>query len=96
MDRTVADIQMKREFTMPRKEVRKQLKNLADQMQDQFQLNCEWSSKNCLDFQRSGASGHIEIHKKEVELTAKLGMLMSAFKGTIEQEISKFMDKHLY
>lgn len=92
----MASIQIKREFTMPRKELRQQLQQLADNLQDQLQLDCTWSSKNCLEFQRSGAQGKIDIGKHDFELTAQLGLMMSAFKGTIEQEIGKFIDEHIY
>lgn len=81
---------------MPRKKLRKEVDRLAETMQEQFQLDCNWRSKNCLDFQRGGAKGQIEIGKEKFELTAELGMLMSAFKGTIEAEIRKFIDEHIY
>ena len=92
----VANIQIKQEFTMPRKELRKEVERLAEAMQEQFQLDCSWRSRDCLDFQRSGAKGQIEIGKNEIELTARLGMLMSAFKGPIESEIRQFISKHIY
>ena len=95
-EEAVATIQIRREFTMPRKKLRKKLEELAANMQDKWQLDCQWQSKNCLDFQRSGAKGTIEIHKHELELNAELGMLMSAFKDTIEEEINKFIDQHVY
>ena len=92
----MAYIQIKREFTMPRAKLRKELDRLAKSMQEQWQLNCAWQSDDCLDFQHSGAKGRIEIGDHEFELNAKLGLLMSAFKGTIEDEIRKFIDTHVY
>ena len=55
----VASIQIKQEFTMPRKELRKEVARLAKAMQEQFQLDCNWRSRDCLEFQRSGAKGQI-------------------------------------
>lgn len=92
----MAGIQIKREFTMPRKKLRKQLDNLAAALEEKWQLHCEWQSKNCLNFSHSSVQGQIEIGKNEFELTAELGLLMSAFKSTIEEEIAKFVDEHVY
>ncbi len=92
----MARIQIKQEFTMPRKELRKEVERLAETMQDQFQLDCNWQSKNCLNFQRTGAKGQIDIGKNDFELNAELGMLMSAFKGNIEEAIRSFIDEHVY
>jgi putative polyhydroxyalkanoate system protein len=92
----LAYIQIKREFTMPRAKLRKELGRLATSMQDQWHLNCIWQSDDCLDFRHSGARGRIEIGDQEFELNAKLGLLMSAFKGPIEDEIRKFIDTHVY
>jgi putative polyhydroxyalkanoate system protein len=92
----VATIQIRREFTMPRAKLRKELNRLAATMQEQWQLACEWQSDDCLDFRHSGAKGRIEIGAREFELNAKLGILMSPFKGTIEDEICKFIDTHVY
>lgn len=92
----MARIQIKQEFTMPRKELRKEVERLAETMHDQFSLDCNWQSKNCLNFQRTGAKGQIDIGKNDFELNAELGMLMSAFKGNIEEAIRSFIDEHVY
>ncbi|UCG72746.1 MAG: polyhydroxyalkanoic acid system family protein [Chromatiales bacterium] len=81
---------------MPRKKLRKQLEELTASLQDRWPLECEWQSKNCLTFQHSSVQGEIEIGKHEFELNAELGALMSVFKNTIEDEIDKFIDQHVY
>lgn len=81
---------------MPREELRSELDLLADKLADKFQLDCRWSSDDCLDFSRSGAQGQVNITDDEVALTVRLGMLLSAFSGTIEQEVHDFLEEHIY
>ena len=92
----MASIRIKREFTMPRKKLWKQLDDLVASLQEKWPLDCDWQSKNCLTFSHSSVQGQIEIGKHEFELNAELGLLMSPFKGTIEAEIAKFVDEHVY
>jgi len=81
---------------MPRDELRTELSQLANQLSQKLQLNCEWLSDDCLNFQRSGAQGQIVIAEENIELTVKLGMLLEMFRGTIEQEIDEFLQDRIY
>ena len=87
---------MSKVFTMSKKKLRKQLQEIADELTDELQLQCEWQSDDCLDFQRSGAAGQINIGEDEIEVTLKLGMLLRPFRGNIEKELEKMLDKHIY
>jgi putative polyhydroxyalkanoate system protein len=49
-----------------------------------------------MGIRRSGIDGQLTVGKQEIELTLNLGMLMSAFKGVIESEITTFIDEHIY
>jgi len=92
----MANIEFTKAFTMPRDELRTELDQLAEQLGEKLQLNCEWLSDDCLDFRRSGAEGQINIGEDEIEFTVTLGMLMKVFRSTIEQEVQEFMEKHIY
>lgn len=92
----MASIQIKQAFTMPYDELKEGLDKLADKLGQQYQLDCGWESDERLCFKRSGADGQINIGEQEVDLTVNLGMLMSPFKGTIEQEIQGFIDEYIY
>jgi putative polyhydroxyalkanoate system protein len=93
---TMANIEFNKPFTMPREDLDNELQQLADKLGEEMQLNCEWSSDDCLDFRRSGAAGQINIGDEELALTIKLGMLLSPFRSTIEAEIKQFMDDRIY
>jgi putative polyhydroxyalkanoate system protein len=92
----MSSIEFSKAFTMSRDELRGQLDQLAAKLSNELNLECEWQSDDCLDFRRSGAEGQVNIHDDEVALNIKLGMMMSMFRGTIEQEIQTFMEEHIY
>ena len=92
----MSTIEISKAFTMPRDKLREQLGDLAEQLGQEFQLNCEWLSDDCLDFRRSGVNGQINISDEEIEMTISLGLLMEFFRGKIESEILAFIDQHIY
>ena len=92
----MSTIEISKTFTMPRDQLREQLDDLARQLGQKLQLNCEWTSDDCLNFRRSGADGQINIGDEEIELTITLGMLMEFFRDKIESEILAFIDQHIY
>ena len=92
----MSTIEINKAFTMPRDQLREQLDDLAGQLGQELQLNCEWLSDDCLDFRRSGVNGQVDIGDDKIELTITLGLLMEFFRGKIESEILTFIDQHIY
>ena len=81
---------------MPRDQLTKQLDDLAGRLGQEFQLDCEWVSDDCLDFRRSGLDGQIDIGDGEIEMMVRLGMFMDFFRSKIESEILAFIEEHIY
>jgi putative polyhydroxyalkanoate system protein len=48
-----------------------------------------------LHFQRQGVDGRIALQPGQVHVDAKLGMLFSALKGTIESELRRVLQERL-
>ena len=92
----MADIEMSKVFTMPKEALRDQLQEIADELTDELQLSCEWQTDDCLDFQRSGAAGQINIVDDQIAVTLTLGMLLKPFRGNIKKELEKMLEKHIY
>jgi len=92
----MSSIQINQPFTMPRAKLRDELDTLAQQLGQDLDLRCEWQSDDCLNFERNGAKGQINIGDEELELTITLGMLLKVFRGTIEQKLYEFIDEHIY
>ena len=92
----MATINLQQKYTVPRDELKAKLQQLADEMVARYQLNCRWDNDDCLSFKRSGASGEIVIKEDALVFTMKLGMLLGAFKTSIEKEVQQFMDEHIH
>ena len=90
------DIEISKQYSMPRDKLRSELESLVGTLAEQLQLECEWLSEDCLDFRRKGAEGQININDDEIEMTIRLGLLLSAFSGVIEQEVQEFFEEHIY
>ena len=88
----MADIEVRRAHSLSLEEARKVAQQLADQLKDQFQLDSEWHG-NTLKFNRSGVKGHVHVSDKDVALEISLGLMLKAFKGKIQSEVTKNMEK---
>jgi putative polyhydroxyalkanoate system protein len=50
---------------------------------------------DCVHFKRPGATGTMFVRADEFEIDVKLGMLLSAFKDRIEQELNQTLKARL-
>jgi putative polyhydroxyalkanoate system protein len=92
------DIHLKREHTLGLDAARKVASDWADQLRDEFGMDCRLDSgvsTDILHFSRSGASGTLEFSASVFELDAHLGFLLGAYKDRIEAEVSSKLDQLL-
>jgi putative polyhydroxyalkanoate system protein len=55
-------------------------------------LDSQWQG-NTLNFTRSGVKGKLDVTEKDVTVDISLGFMLKAFKGKIQSEIDKNIDK---
>ncbi len=89
----MADIEVQREHALGLKKAKAAAQKVADEMAESFDMESEWEG-NTLNFSRSGVTGQLVVTKNSVEMTAKLGFLLSAFKPKIEAQIESNFDKY--
>lgn len=77
---------------MSLEEAKKTAQKLADQLQKEFQLDSQWQG-DTLNFTRSGVKGKLDVTDKDVTVDISLGFMLKAFKGKIQAEIDKNIDK---
>ncbi|MFM1892288.1 MAG: hypothetical protein RLZ44_1365 [Pseudomonadota bacterium] len=90
----MAVIKVKRRHKLGAEQARSTVEDLAKKLQKELDAKCHWEG-DTLRFSRAGASGHIDVKERELEVEIKLGMLLSPLKGKIEQTIREEIDKHL-
>jgi putative polyhydroxyalkanoate system protein len=89
----MADMQLQRDHRLGLKKAKAAAQKVADEMAESFDMESEWEG-NTLFFSRSGVTGELKVTKDSVEVVAKLGFLLAAFKPKIEAQISKNFDKY--
>jgi putative polyhydroxyalkanoate system protein len=89
----MADLELQREHTLGLKKAKAAAQKVADEMAESFDMESEWEG-NTLHFSRSGVTGAMIVSKNSVEVNAKLGFLLAAFKPKIEAQMSKNFDKY--
>ena len=91
----MADLHILRKHTLGFAKARKTAFDWAEQVEKELGMACtyeEGKSADLVRFTRSGVQGELHVTKDKFELDAKLGFLLSAFKGRIEAEVVKMLD----
>jgi len=91
----MADIHIERKHSLGLLEARKVAFKWAEMAEEKFDMECtyeEGDTSDLVSFTRSGVSGELKVTPDLLELDAKLGFLLGAFKEKIEGEIVKNLD----
>jgi putative polyhydroxyalkanoate system protein len=86
----MSSIDIRHSHSLPLPKARKAVEDIAKKLAAKFDMEHHWEGDN-LYFSRSGVDGHIHLDQKQVRVTAQLGFLLSALKGTVEQEIRRVL-----
>ena len=94
----MAEIRIRREHTLGLAKARKIAWRWAEQVEQKFGMECsvlEGETSDSVEFRRAGVNGELIVAPDHFDLTARLGFLLGAFRGTIEREIEGELDKLL-
>ncbi|MFY9511312.1 MAG: polyhydroxyalkanoic acid system family protein [Rubrivivax sp.] len=89
------DIKIRREHALGLAKARKIAWQWAEQVEQQFDMECtvvEGETSDTVEFTRSGVNGRLIVAADHFDLNAKLGFLLGPFSKTIEAEIQKNLD----
>ncbi|MBN8488411.1 MAG: polyhydroxyalkanoic acid system family protein [Burkholderiales bacterium] len=94
----MSEIRIRREHTLGLKKARQMVLKFAEDVEEKFDMECtlyEGETSDTLEFTRSGVRGQLIVTGEHLEMQAKLGLLLGAFAGKIEAEITKNLDAAL-
>ena len=94
----MSHIHIHREHHLGHAAARKVAYAWAEQVEDEFGMECTYEEGASVDevtFKRSGVSGTLKVMPHAFELDAKLGFLIGTFKGRIEAEITEMLNRLL-
>ncbi len=75
--------------TLP--EAKKLADKVAAKLSKEYELRSHWED-DVLHFDRSGVNGTLAVGPKDFHVEVKLGFLMAAFKGPLQQAMEKNLD----
>ncbi|QPF75467.1 polyhydroxyalkanoic acid synthase [Roseateles sp. DAIF2] len=91
----MANIKIHRDHALGLQRAREIAWAWAEQAEAKFEMECtvlEGKTSDTVEFTRSGVKGQLIVAADHFDLSAKLGLLLGAFKGQIEGEIAKALD----
>jgi putative polyhydroxyalkanoate system protein len=88
----MADISITQQHQLSQVAARAAAQKVADKLAGEFGLQCRWEG-DVLRFERSGVQGTLALGESQAALKIKLGMLMGAFRSTIESKVAESMRK---
>lgn len=92
------DIHIERTHHLGLAKARKVAWKWAEDVEEKFSLECtviEGETEDVVEFTRSGVKGRLLVADDRFTLDAKLGLLLGAFRATIESEIARKLDELL-
>ena len=90
----MSQIQIIRPHGRSRDDALKLADDIAADLAEQFSIDYHWEQET-LHFERSGISGQILVDQDNIEIDARLGLLLYALKPAIENEINRYLDQAL-
>ncbi|MBI3228901.1 MAG: polyhydroxyalkanoic acid system family protein [Burkholderiales bacterium] len=88
----MADIHYSLSHSLSHDDAKQAAQEVADSLAREYGLTCKWNG-DVLNFERSGVKGNLTVEKTQASIEIKLGFMLSAFKGTIEQQVTHNMQR---
>ena len=92
------ELNIERKHTLGLNGARAVAERWREQAEQEWGMACEsepGESEDCMRFSRSGVSGELVVTDTRFDLQLKLGFLLGAYSGKIEEKIKANLDKLL-
>ena len=86
----MSEIDIRHAHSMPAGKARTAMEQVAAKLSERFGMEYRWEG-DTLHFSRSGVDGRIALEPNQLHVRARLGFLLAAMKGPIEQEIRRVL-----
>ena len=91
----MAQFRMTKPYTMPKDELREAAEGLARNLEKQHGVRSRWDGDS-VSIRGAGVDGRLSFHDGLIDVSVKLGLLASAFKGVLQSEVQRYLDDHVY
>ena len=88
----MSQILLRREHDLTAAAAREKVERVADVLAKRFDAKCEWQG-DVLTIKHPTVSGTVTLGSNEVVVAAKLGRMLSMFRGRIDEELERVLDR---
>lgn len=89
----MASIDITRRHSLDAEHVHAVMAHIAESLEHKFGVTPRWDGE-VLRFSRGGVDGYIAASNGEVRINARLGLLLTPLKPTVEAEIRRKLDQY--
>lgn len=87
-------IHIKQQHTLGREEARANVEKVAEEIKKKLNVNYAWDGDS-LQFERTGASGSVDVRDGFIEVNIKLNLALAPMKSKVEKAIRDNLDSAL-
>lgn len=88
----VSKILLRREHDLTPEAAREKVERVADVLAKRFDAECEWHG-DVLSIKHPTVSGTVTLGKNDIVVAARLGLMVSMFRGRIDEELERVLDR---
>jgi len=90
----VAGFRLSKHYTMPKEQLREAAEGLAQQLARQHGVRSSWRG-DTVRIKGAGVDGELSFADGVVDVSVRLGLLASPFKGMLQAEVQRYLDEHV-
>ncbi|MCB1706144.1 MAG: polyhydroxyalkanoic acid system family protein [Halioglobus sp.] len=90
----MAKFRVTKPYTMEKDEIRDVAERLAKRLEEEHGVRSRWKG-DCVQIEGSGISGEMTFHDGMIDISVKLGMLVSMFESVLKKEVKRYLDEHV-
>ena len=90
----MAGFRVTKPYTMAKGEVRTAAEGLAKALERSHGVRSSWQGDK-VRIKGAGVDGTLSFHDDLIDVSVKLGMLASVFKGPLQSEVERYLDEYI-
>lgn len=90
----MAGFRLQKPYSMPKEDVRAAAEGLACKLEQKHGVKSSWDG-DCVKIKGSGVDGKLTFADGNIDVSVKLGMMASAFKGVLRSEVQRYLDEEI-
>ena len=88
----MSQILLRREHDLAPQVAREKVERVADVLAKRFDADCEWDG-DVLSIRHPTVNGTVTLGKNDIVVAARLGLMLSMFRGRIDEELDRVLDR---